>query len=72
MTTAEEFEASRKRYLWKVVQQLDVLHSELASLYRSGSTDHKRIAVIWKTIDDLEMSLLMEGVNYGDYATENH
>lgn len=63
-----EFADSRRKYLWKLVHQLDVLHSELASLYKSSFRDQRRIDIIWNTIDELEMTLLVEGVDYGEYA----
>ena len=64
----EELADSRKRYLWKMVQRLDVLHSELASLYRSQFPDRKTIKVLWAAIDELEMTLLVEGVDYESYT----
>lgn len=70
MATPDELEASHKRYLWKVVYQLDILHSELQSLYLSKTRDQKRIDVIWHTIDELEIRLLVEGVDYESYVQE--
>lgn len=64
----EELADSHKRYLWKMVHQLDVLHSELASLYRSQFPDRKTIKTIWATIDEIEMQLLVEGVDYESYT----
>jgi len=63
-----ELEESRKRYLWKMVHQLDVLHSELASLYRMDSPDQKRIDVIWRAIEEIEMNLTLDGVDYESYT----
>lgn len=64
----EELADSRKRYLWKMVHRLDVLHSEMASLYRSQFPDPKTIKMLWATIDELEMQLLVEGVDYESYT----
>lgn len=65
----QEIEQSRHRYVWKIIQKLDVLHSELASLYRTDVQDARRIAAIWASIENLETELLVDGgVNYGDYA----
>lgn len=68
MVTPDEIEPSRKRYLWKRVHQLDVLHSELNSLYRSTNRDQKRINLIWGTIEQLETELLLEGIDYESYS----
>lgn len=72
MVTPDEIESSRKRYLWKQVQQLDVLHSELASLYGSKTRDQKRIDIIWRSIDEIEMNLLLEGIDYESYTQERN
>lgn len=66
----KELANSRNRYLWKLVHQLDILHSELSSLYRSSFRDQRRIDVIWDTVDELEMQLLVEGIDYGAYVQE--
>lgn len=66
----DELDASRKRYLWKLVHQLNVLHSELASLYTRPQRDQKTINAIWETIDELEIQLLVEGVDYESYSQE--
>ena len=64
----EELADSRNRYLWKMVNRLDILHSELASLYRMQHRDPKQIKLIWASIDELELTLLAEGVDYESYA----
>lgn len=66
----QDIEESRHRYLWKAIQKLDVLHSELASLYQLGVRDQRRIDTIWKSIENLETELLLDGVNYGDYTAQ--
>jgi len=70
MVQPEELDASRKRYLWKMVHRLDILHSEVNSLYRSRSRDQRHIDLIWSAIDELEMTLLVEGVDYERYCAE--
>lgn len=71
MVTPDELEASRKRFLWKAVHQLDILHSELASLYRQVSPDQKRIDALWRTIEEFEMNLKLDGVDYESYTQGN-
>lgn len=71
MTTPEEYEASRKRYAWKLVRQLDVLHSELASLYRSQFQDPRRQEIVWSAIEDYEQQLNEIGFSYEQYAASN-
>lgn len=55
-------ETSRTRYLWKQIHTVNVLHQELASLYRTKSTDQKRIRILWNAIEEKEALLYLEGV----------
>lgn len=68
----EEIEASHAKYVWKQVHQLDELHNELASLYQHGGADKKRIDLIWRAIDTVEMNLALEGVDYESYTQSKH
>lgn len=68
MTTPEEYVESKKRYAWKSIQQLDVMHSELASLYITQSSDTRRVKLLWDRIENLETELLLNGVSYEQYT----
>lgn len=48
--------------VWRIQHQLDILHSELASLYRTKSSDRKRINMLWSAIEAKEADLVIEGV----------
>jgi hypothetical protein len=61
----EELKASHDRYVWKQIHTLDRLHEELASLYRTRSTDRKRIDLMWRVIQEKEMQLRLDGVEVG-------
>jgi hypothetical protein len=58
-----EIEASRNKYLWKQLSSLDILHSELASLYRMVPQDKRRIALVWRAIEEKEALLVLDGVD---------
>lgn len=47
---------------WRKYQQVMALHYELASLYRSKSTDRKTISRLWAMIDEAEFDLIYMGV----------
>lgn len=68
MTTPEEYEKSRRKYAWRTVQQLNVLHSELASLYRTEHPDKRRAEQIWAAIEMNETALKEIGIDYADHA----
>jgi hypothetical protein len=53
----------RKKYIWKQISTVNVLHQELASLYRTKSTDGKRIRILWNAIEEREALLFLEGVD---------
>lgn len=55
-------EEARGQWIWRTKHQVDILHSELASLYRAKSTDYKTIRVIWGHIERYETLLKAEGV----------
>lgn len=48
--------------IWRLQHQLDILHSELASLYRTKSNDRKRITMLWSAIEQKEADLVLQGV----------
>lgn len=52
----------RARWVWREYHRIQVLHQELASLYRTKSTDFKRIRLLWNAIDEGEQILTLEGV----------
>ena len=54
---------SRTKYLWKQIHSVNVLHQELASLYRTKSSDHRRIRILWNAIEEKEALLYLEGVS---------
>ena len=47
---------------YRKYHQVMNLHHELASLYRSKSTDRKTIARLWAAIDTAELELTYMGV----------
>lgn len=56
-------EEARARWVWRTKHQLDLLHSELASLYRTNSNNRKLIQLIWRKIEEKEALLVLEGVD---------
>lgn len=56
-------EEARGHWVWRTKHQVDILHSELASYYRAGSTDYKTIRLLWKKIEEYEALLVLEGVD---------
>jgi hypothetical protein len=44
--------------------ELKQLHGELASLYRTKSSDTKRVIILWREIEKREALLELEGVEY--------
>ena len=52
----------RAKWIWRTKREVDVLHSELASLYRSKTADRKLITLIWRKIEEKEALLVLEGV----------
>lgn len=56
-------EEARARWIWRTRHQLDLLHSELASLYRTNSNNRKVIALLWRKIEEKEALLILEGVD---------
>lgn len=59
MRTPEE---ERAAWVWREKHKLDLLHSELASYYRTKSNDRKTIALLWRKIEESEALLILEGV----------
>lgn len=55
-------EEARGHWIWRTKHQVDILHSELASYYRAGSTDHRTIRLLWQKIEEYERILRAEGV----------
>lgn len=58
-----EIEASRNKYLWKEMNVIQRMHQELASLYSTKSQDSKRIALLWRAIEEREALLALDGVD---------
>lgn len=63
--TLGENTMARDKHIWKELNMLNVLHQELASLYRTNSTDEKRKALLWRAIEEREALLFLEGVTVG-------
>lgn len=55
-------EEDRAKWIWRTKRDVDVLHSELASLYRTKTADRKLITLIWRKIEEKEALLVLEGV----------
>lgn len=58
-------ELERARTVWQTKAEVDILHSELASYYRTGRhlTDRKTVAELWRQIEHREAVLILEGVS---------
>lgn len=55
-------EEDRAKWIWRTKREVDVLHSELASLYRTKSNNRKLIPLLWRKIEEKEALLVLEGV----------
>ena len=53
----------KHKYLWRELRELIQLHQELASLYRTKSSDSKRKVILWNAIEQREALLFLEGVD---------
>lgn len=52
-----------QKYIWKEIYQVTQLHRELASLYRTKSTDRRTINALWNAIEEKEAILFLEGID---------
>lgn len=57
-----EFDPGEAKWVWSEVARVLALHRELASLYRTRSSDRKTIRQLWELIDEGEFALRTVGV----------
>lgn len=56
------YDVEDARAVWDTAARAQDLHTELASLYRTGSSDRRTINLLWEKIEEAEYWLRDRGV----------